>query len=95
MRARSVSMSRVRERARRSRSGAETRGLKRLVGRGRFTAVFHQWGYMQVTAPWQLLRGVVLVSFIATLVEALPANRFVDDNISVPIAAFLAGLAFL
>jgi len=60
-----------------------------------FTMLFHQWGFMTVTAPWQLLRGVVLVSFVATFVEALPANQFIDDNISVPIGALLAGLAFL
>ena len=64
------------------------------LNHGRFTTLFHQWGFIP-TAPWQLLRGVLLVSLIATIVEALPANKFLDDNISVPIAAVLAGLAFL
>jgi phytol kinase len=50
---------------------------------------------MNVQDPVGMVRGVAIVSLIATIVESLPINKLIDDNISVPIGAILAGLFFL
>jgi len=60
-----------------------------------FTFIFQHFGYMNVQDPIGMVRGVAIVSLIATIVESLPINKLIDDNISVPIGAILAGLFFL
>jgi hypothetical protein len=55
-----------------------------------FIAFFSMLGYMPPLTG-DMLQRLALVALTATVVEALPANQVVDDNISVPIAALLMG----
>jgi phytol kinase len=64
-------------------------GLGLSVG---FISLFGALGYVPAL-DWSLLRRLALVSLTATVVEALPANQLVDDNLSVPLAALLLGSA--
>lgn len=52
--------------------------------------LYYFWvlGYIQL--DWmKTVERVALVSFVATLVESLPTNGTVDDNISVPLASMV------
>jgi dolichol kinase len=53
-----------------------------------FIAFFHSQGYMHLQLS-TCVQGVLLVSIGATLVESLPINQYVDDNISVPVTTYL------
>ncbi|KAI5072298.1 hypothetical protein GOP47_0012404 [Adiantum capillus-veneris] len=57
-----------------------------------FLYYFSTSGYYLVdwtSAIW----NVALISFVATVVESLPISGFLDDNISVPLASVILGLA--
>lgn len=57
-----------------------------------FVSLYVWLGY--IPCPDTVSMGVKLavISLIGTVVEALPANRFVDDNISVPMVTLAAGM---
>ncbi|KAL4441470.1 hypothetical protein ABPG77_001974 [Micractinium sp. CCAP 211/92] len=57
-------------------------------------SLFCSLGYLDCSMP-ATLAAVAVIALAATVVESLPANRVVDDNLSVPgVAAFL-GVLFL
>lgn len=57
-------------------------------------ALFCQFGYLECDWP-VMIATVAAISLAATVVESLPVNQVVDDNLSVPgVAAFL-GILFL
>ncbi|CAD7698879.1 unnamed protein product [Ostreobium quekettii] len=51
-------------------------------------SAFRWLGYVDF-APGPTFLGAVFIAFIATVVEALPINKLVDDNLSVPLIAGL------
>lgn len=59
-----------------------------------FIAYFHSLGYLSLS-PSNCFCEVFIVSLSATLVESLPINQFVDDNISVPLTTFLMATLLL
>eukprot|EP00884_Botryococcus_braunii_P020397 jgi/Botrbrau1/7040/Bobra.0165s0063.1 len=63
-------------------------GLLMTIG---YAEYFSRLGYFTITFP--LLPIAVVISLAATIVESLPINKFIDDNISVPLAT--TGLALL
>lgn len=52
---------------------------------------FSSLGYFQLEWNWTIQR-VALVALVATLVESLPTNGIVDDNISVPLASMVISI---
>jgi len=54
------------------------------------TAVFHSLGYLDVTAA-EAAGRLAIIAAACTIVEALPLNTIVDDNISVPVVALVVG----
>lgn len=56
-----------------------------------FAEYFSRLGYFTITFP--LLPVAAFIALCATIVESLPINRFIDDNISVPLTT--TGLAIL
>lgn len=51
--------------------------------------LYSHLGYIQVDMPITTL-AVASISFIAAIIESLPINQTLDDNLSVPgVAAFL------
>lgn len=59
-----------------------------------FVALYCQLGYLQLDLPYTAL-AVAAISAVATLVESLPVNAAVDDNLSVPGVAVLLGRLLL
>ena len=58
-----------------------------------FNSLFCGLGYFAAFSPPALAPVVVVVCLLCTLVESLPLNALVDDNLSVPAAA--VGVALL
>ena len=59
-----------------------------------FISLYQSLGYIDVdmaTAPV----AVALVALTATVVEALPANSFIDDNISVPVVTAVMSMMLM
>jgi phytol kinase len=53
-----------------------------------FVLAFHALGYYTVDVP-STAAAVALISLAATVIESLPINQSVDDNLSVPGVAAL------
>jgi phytol kinase len=51
------------------------------------------FGYLQVDSASVI--GLALVSAAATVIESLPINQVLDDNISVPLAVTYLGMYLL
>jgi phytol kinase len=56
-------------------------------------SAFCSLGFFPCYPPEQLLPYVLGIAAVATLVESLPINQVVDDNISVPLVSLLLSLA--
>ncbi|CAI7867230.1 unnamed protein product, partial [Closterium sp. NIES-53] len=61
---------------------------------GFFLSLIYLWffcflGYFTCPIPSHPLLRVFLINLVATLVESLPINGYIDDNISVPVTAVL------
>ena len=57
-----------------------------------FISLFARLGFFALADPAATAAAVLTVSAAATAVESLPANAWVDDNVSVPVVA--AGLGW-
>lgn len=55
-----------------------------------YVIFFHALGYFQCDLP-STVAGIALISLVATVVESLPINQVVDDNLSVPAVAAVMG----
>ena len=64
-------------------------------GACRFLAYFTALGFMQPYRPEALLTQVAAVCLVATVVESLPINEWLDDNISVPAVSTALSLLLL
>ena len=51
---------------------------------------FYMLGYFQCDLPSTAAR-IAAISLVATVVESLPINKIVDDNLSVPAVAAVMG----
>lgn len=52
-----------------------------------FTALFSSMGYFECFSSAASVPPILAVCFIATVVESLPINQYLDDNLSVPAIA--------
>ena len=59
-----------------------------------FLLLFTQFGYFDCFNPATATK-VFLVCGVTTLIESLPINKYIDDNISVPISALVLGSLIL
>ena len=55
---------------------------------------FSSLGYFTCDMP-AMAQGVIVVAALATLVESLPINEVIDDNISVPAITMVASMLLL
>ena len=55
---------------------------------------FSYLGYMSVNVP-ATAGNLTLIAAVATLIESLPINKVVDDNLSVPGVAAVLGMMLL
>jgi dolichol kinase len=52
-------------------------------------------GFLQNCSLESIMPGLVVISLAATILESLPLNKTIDDNVSVPLLVFLLGTLFL
>lgn len=60
-----------------------------------FVALFHSLGFLTGYSPASLLPVIAAVAVAATVVESLPINSWLDDNLSVPVLSAVLGAALL
>lgn len=56
--------------------------------------LFVKLGFLTVDL-WETLPAMAAIAVVATIVESLPINQMVDDNLSVPAVAAILGCMYL
>lgn len=70
-------------------AGTITMAIAGFVASVGYLHYFSLFGFMQES--WDLVFRFLVVSLISSLVESLPISTQLDDNLTVPLASFLAG----